>query len=388
MKKLAIIVSHPIQYYVPLFRELAEYKQIQVKVFYTWGANSLNKFDPGFGKKIEWDIPLLDGYEFEFMKNTSTDPGTHHYKGIDNPELIETILHWKADAILVFGWSFKSHLKCIRYFKDKMPVFFRGDSHLLDESYGIRKMLRKMFLKWVYSYIDIALFVGTNNKKYYESMGLTSNQLVYVPHAVDNSAFTTAIDKKTEIAAKMRHELGIKPSDIVFLFAGKFEEKKNPLLLLKAFIAAQLPNAHLVFIGNGQLEDTMKYIASSHSNIHFMDFQNQSQMPSMYRMGDVFCLPSKGPGETWGLAINEAMVCGLAIIASDKVGCVPDLIKNGENGYVFTSNKLEELVDVLRKIADYELLQKMRARSKKIIEDFTIQKQAEIISAEVLNISR
>ena len=62
-KKIAIVTSHPIQYYAPLFRLLA--KKVELKVFYTWGKEALVKFDPGFGKKVEWDIPLLDGYEYQ-----------------------------------------------------------------------------------------------------------------------------------------------------------------------------------------------------------------------------------------------------------------------------------------------------------------------------------
>ena len=66
-KKIAIISTHPIQYYAPLFNLLA--KKIEIKVFYTWGEESIKKFDPGFGKKVEWDIPLLEGYNFQFLKN-------------------------------------------------------------------------------------------------------------------------------------------------------------------------------------------------------------------------------------------------------------------------------------------------------------------------------
>jgi hypothetical protein len=82
----------------------------------------LNKFDPNFGKTIQWDIPLLDGYEYEFCENIATNPGSHHFKGIDNPALIASIKKYEATHVLVFGWSFKSHLKIMRYFKGKIPV--------------------------------------------------------------------------------------------------------------------------------------------------------------------------------------------------------------------------------------------------------------------------
>jgi len=140
--RLAIISTHPIQYYAPVFRLLNQQKNIDIKVFYTWGEAAKEKFDPGFGKKIEWDIPLLEDYPYEWVKNTSTDPGSHNFKGIVNSGLIGSITSWKADAILVFGWAYHGHLKVMRHFKNKIPVYFRGDSTLLDEQSGFKNFFR------------------------------------------------------------------------------------------------------------------------------------------------------------------------------------------------------------------------------------------------------
>jgi hypothetical protein len=102
-KRLAIITTHPIQYNAPLFRLLTERNQITIKVFYTWGKTVLqNKFDPGFGKIIEWDIPLLKGYDYEFLENTADDKGSHRFRGIINPDIINRIDDFRPDAILVF----------------------------------------------------------------------------------------------------------------------------------------------------------------------------------------------------------------------------------------------------------------------------------------------
>ena len=140
MKKLAIISTHPIQYNAPLFTLLYTRNKISIKVFYTWGEEVLkNKFDPGFGKTIEWDIPLLQGYDYCFVKNRAKNKGSHHYKGIDNPTLISEMVAWDPDAILVYGWSFKSHLKALRYFHKRRPVFFRGDSISIEQKNIIKK---------------------------------------------------------------------------------------------------------------------------------------------------------------------------------------------------------------------------------------------------------
>jgi glycosyltransferase involved in cell wall biosynthesis len=343
MKKLAIIVTHPIQYYAPVFKLLAQ--TVDIKVFYTWGEQSVAKYDPGFGKTIQWDIDLLEGYNYQWVKNTAPQPGSHHFNGIINPDLISTIESWQPDAVLVYGWAYKSHLKVMRYFKGKTPVFFRGDSTLLDEKPGLKNLLRSVYLKWIYKHIDHAFYNGINNKAYFKKYGLQENQLSFAPHAVDNDRFAT--DKKDEVIL-LKQTLGLTSADCLIVFAGKLEEKKDPGLLLNAFIQLEDPTTHLLFVGNGILENNLRSITGGYKNIHFIDFQNQQYMPVIYQSADLFCLPSKGPAETWGLAVNEAMACSKAILISDKVGCGNDLVKNGINGYIFKSEDAAELLTCLK----------------------------------------
>ena len=163
MKKLAVIITHPIQYYSPLFKLLTERKNMQIMVFYTWEQSKEKIYDKKFDREIQWDIPLLEGYDYTFVKNISKKPGSGTFKGVINPTLIKEIKSWKADAIMAFGWNHHSHLRAMRYFKGKIPVYFRGDSTLLDEAPGIKTILRRIWLKYVYRFIDFALYLGTNN---------------------------------------------------------------------------------------------------------------------------------------------------------------------------------------------------------------------------------
>ncbi len=76
-RRLAVVTTHPIQYYAPWFRRIAARSQIQLKVFYLWNRGAAAKHDPGFGRAVQWDIPLLEGYEYEFLRNSSSDAGSH-----------------------------------------------------------------------------------------------------------------------------------------------------------------------------------------------------------------------------------------------------------------------------------------------------------------------
>jgi glycosyltransferase involved in cell wall biosynthesis len=347
--RLAIVSTHPIQYYAPVFRALARSNAVQPKVFFTWSQTaSESVVDPGFERVIAWDIPLLDGYESEFVTNTAGNPGTHHFRGIVNPGLIQAIDDWGADAVLVFGWNLHSHLRVLRYFKGLIPVFFRGDSTLLDRRSPWKAALRRIFLGWVYRHVDVAIAVGSNNRDYYRWCALPEERIVFAPHAVDIRRFADPEGRHAERAAQWRSELGIPPAARVVVFAGKLQPKKDPLLLLEAFTRCGVPG-HLVFVGNGELERQLQFKARGRRDVHFLPFQNQSAMPAVYRLGDVFALPSRGPGETWGLALNEAMACRRPVIAGSKVGGARDLIADDVTGWVFQSGDVEQLTAVVGK---------------------------------------
>ena len=373
MNRLAIVTSHPIQYNAPLFKLLNERGNISIKVFYTWGKEVMeNKFDPGFGKSIQWNIPLLEGYGFSFVKNTSPDPGTHHFKGIINPELNNEIEAWKADALLLFGWSFQSHLKCLRYFHNKIPVLFRGDSTLLDEKRGIKQALRRLFLKWVYSHVNFAFYVGENNKNYFLAHGLKPAQLIYASHAVDNERFFGPSDRYEEQAIEIRKNLGIQTDDLVLLFAGKIEAKKNPFFLIDLLNRISDQRLKILFAGSGALQSDLKSLAAKDDRILLIDFQNQQLMPAIYRVANLFILPSAGPGETWGLALNEAMASGRAVIASNKTGGAIDLIEDGVNGLILDLKNNAPLKELIQScLNDKQKLLEMGRQSQLKIQSFT-----------------
>jgi glycosyltransferase involved in cell wall biosynthesis len=379
MKKLAVITTHPIQYNAPIFKMLQLRANIEVKVFYTWSQSAAgNTYDPGFKKNISWDIPLLDGYAYTFIENVAAEPGTHHFGGINNPSLIKEIEAWNPDALLVYSWSFKSHLKVLRTFHGRIPILFRGDSTLLDEKSGLKRFARNIVLKWVYNKIDIGLYVGEHNKQYYLLNGKSDKDLVRIPHAIDNKRFSANISQYKSEAYEWRQKLGIGKGDLVFLFAGKLEPKKNPSLLIEAFTELAVPNVHLVMVGNGVEEEKLKKKFIGLENLHFIDFQNQSKMPVVYHLGDVFVLPSKGPEETWGLALNEAMACEKPVLASTKCGGAIDLVESGKNGYIFKSEDKEDLKEKMMKfIIHKDQLAAMGRFSSSVVQNYSFERICE-----------
>ena len=125
--RLAICTSHPIQYYAPLFRELAG--RTEIEVFYAHSATPKDQADAGFGRAFEWDVDLLSGYPHRFLTNVAARPGVDHFGGCDTPEIGARLSEGAFDAVLVLGWNLKSSIQAILAAKRlRLPVLIRGDS--------------------------------------------------------------------------------------------------------------------------------------------------------------------------------------------------------------------------------------------------------------------
>jgi glycosyltransferase involved in cell wall biosynthesis len=336
--RLAIVVSHPIQYYVPLYRRLAARADLELKVFFTWHAGQKPQRDPGFGRNVAWDIPLTDGYDFELVPNVSSRPGSDHFLGLRNPQLCARVLKWKPDVVHITGYAYASHLHGIwKFHRAGIPVLFRGDSHLLDQPMGWRWQLKKTLLRRVYGWTAACLYVGQNNYDYYVRIGVPKHKLFYCPHSIEVGRFAEPHQELEARAKQWRNELGIADSARIIVYAGKFEARKQPIQLMSATRTMSDNNVMLVMIGNGPLEEEIFTIARQNpSRFRVLPFQNQTRMPVAYRLGEIVTLPS-AYGETWGLAMNEALACGRRVLVSDKVGGAPDVVTSPAEGAIFAS---------------------------------------------------
>lgn len=373
LQKLAIITSHPIQYYAPWFHHLASDEQFQIRVFYLWDFGVTEQLDAGFRQPIKWDVPLLSGYDFEFVPNASHQPGTQSFWGLQNPTLTARVAAFDPDAVLMIGYNYASLWHFIWDWRGrKAPLFFRGDSHRLVSRRGGKEWLRRQFLARLFRRFSAFLYVGKANRQYFRYHGISDDKLFFAPHAVDNDRFIQQHQTASEQAARWKRQLGIPESHAVILFAGKFEAKKRPLDLLRAFIQADLQEAALLFSGAGPLELEMRKQADGRGDIFFAPFQNQSLMPRTYAAADLFVLPSYGPGETWGLAVNEAMCMARPVIVSTHVGCTQDLIQHGNNGLIFPAGNVAALAECLQEaLADRARLRNWGKRSQAFIQGYS-----------------
>ncbi|MCC6415183.1 MAG: glycosyltransferase family 4 protein, partial [Opitutaceae bacterium] len=304
-RRLAVVVSHPIQYYAPWFRRIANEASLTLRVFYLSDHGVAARPDAQFTRSFAWDTDLLSGYDHCFVPNHAARPDVTRFSGLRNPDLRKHLRVFNPHAILLFGYAYRPHLDLL--IRPLAPILFRGDSHLLGDSPP--RGLKRLILRTLYARCAAFLPVGLANADYFRHYGVPETKLFLAPHGVDATHFRPTAERQTE-ADQLRQSLGIPPAAPVALCAGKLIPKKRPDLLLSAFMRSNVNEAHLIFSGDGELLPELRRRAANRTDVHFLPFANQSAMPTRYLLGDVFVLPSEGRHETWGLAVNEAMHMG------------------------------------------------------------------------------
>lgn len=387
--KLAYLVSHPIQYQAPMLRLVAQQPEIDLTVFFC-SKISLNQFtDPEFKQSITWDVPLLEGYKHRFLPVVGRDDTL----GFARPwvyGLKRELKRGEFDALWIHGWGRWSHIWAIVTGRRLgLMVLLRGEAGLhLDPPCGIKKWVKDHFVKWLIPKVGRFLTIGSQNRAFYLRHGADSRKLYDVPYAVDNGFFQKRAEEASRSREELRRILGLEPGRPVILYASKMIARKCAGDLLEAYARLSPdqraePRQYLLFVGDGELRPELEARAAGFGwrSVRFLGFKNQTELPRYYDLCDVFVLPSRQ--EPWGLVINEVMNAARAVIVSDEVGCGADLVRHGENGYIFPAGDIAGLAHALQQVsADPERMADMGRRSLAIInrwgfdEDIAGLKQA------------
>jgi glycosyltransferase involved in cell wall biosynthesis len=346
---LAVLTSHPIQYYAPLFRKLA--KSVDLRVFFAHRATSNEQAGAGFGTAFEWDVDLTSSYPSTFLKNVARRPGIGSFSGCDTPGIGLALREGKFDALLLMGWHSKSYLQGLLAAKRLgIPVMVRGDSQLATPRSSLKRMAKALAYPPFLRLFSAALYVGQRSRAYYQHYRFPSRRLFFSPHSVDSEWF--AATATHEARRHLREALGIADETAVLLFAGKLVPFKRPMDLLLAAAACRASghNVEVMIAGDGELRDRLIGGAMELSvPLHMLGFRNQTEMPAAYAAADCLVLPSSA-NETWGLVANEALACGRPIIVSEACGCAPDLAADGNAGQNFPVRNVSSLAKAIRDV--------------------------------------
>lgn len=347
--KLAVLVTHPIQYFAPVFRALARKSSLELKVFFGCNHGLTPQVDPNFGVTFSWDCEPTVGYNHEFISTAQLKALT----GLSGVQLarqaVSKINAFQPDTVLIFAYTptfITASTFLLRIAGHRLLLRAETTDEALQRS-ALKDSIRQVFLTNYYRQFTHFFPIGTNSIKHYRRMGVSDQAMTKIPYAIDVDFFQKQVDHWLPQRETLRAEIGIKPTDQVLMYCGKMFEPKNPLLIpqsLDKLSAEQQEKIWFLAVGEGVLRARFEAAIKSRlgDRTVFVGFQNQSVLGRYYAMADTLVLPSKS-GETWGLVVNEALQFGLKVIVSNKVGSSQDLILSESQGYRFQSGNIEEL---------------------------------------------
>jgi len=300
MARLAVFYTHPIQYLAPLWRRLAAESDLDIQVHYFSDASVRGGIDVDFGVPVAWDVPLLEGYDHEFLQRDAEAPGFADAR-LDDPEAL--LERERPDAVLVGGYTHPFERQIIPVARRRgIRTLLRGE--LTDArrpgSSVWRRMAKSLFLRRFYRDIDAFCVLGRNGFTHLDRLCVEKDRQFSSPYSIDTGLFEGMMRGTSRAAA--RAELGIPEDHMVLLFSGKMIPRKEPLLLASALHRVEDPDRlHLLMLGDGpQREHVEGEIRSAlGSRLSMPGFVNQTEMATYFAAADVLTLPSNY--ETWGL---------------------------------------------------------------------------------------
>jgi len=373
---LAVVISHPTQYHAPIFRELDTREYTNLTVYFCDKQGINESYDEGYGEEFSWDIPLLDGYKYEFLSNYAITSKIDHIgsRRINrfNPTIVSKVVKGDHDVFVLLGWNTLTYwMAMVTANLVSKPLVLRGPTK--PDPARDQSIIKRVVLKTILNSADAFAAIGTENKQFYRNYGISSDSIFHSPNVVDNEFFQEQANKLPS-ASKLRRDEDIPENDTVFLFVGRLAEIKRPSVLIEAFDqAVGEDDATLVFVGDGELREKLERKVSRKErsdDVVFAGFQNQTELPRYYKLSDVFVLPSVQ--DMFPMVIMEAMNFSLPIITTDGVGSVPDLVHE-DNGHVIRADDSEALAEVIAEInGQSDLIETMGRNSYRYIQEWNV----------------
>jgi glycosyltransferase involved in cell wall biosynthesis len=364
--RIAVLNSHPIQYFAPLYAYLNASPDLDVTALYLSDFSIRGGRDVGFGQDLKWDLDLLAGYRSVFLGDAAArEP--RGFWSLVAPQVWNELRSGRYDVVWLHGHNYAANLIALMAAKSAgLPVMMRGETHLGLPCHGIKAILRKPLMGALYRSCDRLLAIGSANAAFYRAMGVPANKVFIVPYSVDNDRFVRCASLTDDQRRDVRKRYKVPADRPLVLYAAKFTRRKRPDDLLKAALRLRTEIERpfsLIMAGSGELEQELRTFCTERGldNVVFTGFVNQTELPALYAASDVFVLPSQH--EPWGLAVNEAMCAGLPVVVASGIGCVADLVRDGVNGYTPAAGDIDALARALQRLIEDDGLRKRQGRA-------------------------
>ena len=361
-KRLAVLITHPVQYFQPVFAALARDPRLELLVVFGCDHGIQISHDPDFGLAFAWDCSPTAGFPHEFVSDVPLGDLSRWQKALPLAQrTCQHIRSFRPDHVLVFAYTPIFITFCTLLLRQAgFRLMLRADG--TDRAFPrtwVKGLIKDVVLRFWYRQFEAVFPIGGDSNDHFARLSVPSYRRHPVSYAVNTTFFADLVRQWAPQREQLRRELGIGPTDLVLLWSAKMTQVKNPLLLIEAL--RQLPEAlrcrfWLVAMGDGPLRSRFETEARSALECRscFLGFRNQSELGQGYAVADALVFPSQ-QGETWGLVVNEALQFGLAVLASDHPGCVRDLLQNRDDApagsTVFPSGNATALASAFRNLA-------------------------------------
>ena len=362
-------------YRIPVFNALAQHGAIDLHVIFLAETDSAQRQWMVYKDEIRFPFEVLPAWRRRIGRHSVLlNWGT------------ETALRRaRPDFILCGGYNYVASWQSMFWARrNHVPFGLWAESTTRDfrNRHALIEFAKMRFLR------DCDAFVvpGKSSIEYLRSYGVAEEMIFTAPNAVDTQFFAQRAEVIRGEAVRHREALGL-PARF-FLFAGRLVPEKGIFDLLRAYggLSPEIKkDVGLVFVGDGPARSALLQCAAAINpgSIQLVGFAQREQLAAYYALADVFVFPTLT--DPWGLVVNEAMACGLPVIASDSAGCASDLVESGWNGRVVTGGNVGQLTNAMNELAtDGELRSLMGRRSRERIEQYSPEAWAAGLASAVL----
>jgi len=376
MTRRVVILTEIISpYRIPVFNALAETPGIDLHVIFLAETDAAMWQWKVYKEDIQFSYQVLA----HWRRRVST------YNVLLNRGVCAALAKATPDVVVLGGYSYLAMWQAQRWARGrKIPVLLWSESNLGDRRKGRRPVewLKKLFVRSCTGFI----VPGKSAKRYLSSFGIPDRVIFTAPNAVDNEFFAGAARAARTQAAETRAKLGLPKS--YFLFVGRMIPEKGIGILLQAYEKLDAPlrkRVGLVLAGDGpgRAQSVKDAARIWPGKFVFPGFLQREDLAVLYGLAEAFVFPTFS--DPWGLVVNEAMACGLPVIATDVAGATTDLVRDGWNGRTVSAGDIDGLVSAMRQLAqDREGTQRMARNSLEHIANFTARTWADGFTRAVM----
>jgi glycosyltransferase involved in cell wall biosynthesis len=312
--RLAVVVSHPIQYYAPLWRALARAPGVELRVLFATRVGLDKTYDAEMRTSLAWATDLTGGYPHEFLPEAARFARTGFH--LDNPSVTAALARFRPDAVILHGYGSRTLLRALLWCKlNGARALLMADSSADLAPPGWRRRIKRLILPRLLRRYDAALTMGDRGEAHLARLGFPRARMVRTPTMMDE-AFWRARRERARLRAETRAALGLSEADFVVLAVAKLSPRNR----IGDRVAAGR-GLKLLIAGDGDQRQALERQAAAEGvDARFVGFVNIDRLPALYAAADVFAHPAEN--EPYGMVAVEAAIVGLPLVVTEETGAV------------------------------------------------------------------